>query len=102
MLNGITQHNNLAAIENRRTGRSPLVCGVVVFAGVNNAEVLLPQEVAVTAVAVQAFGPQQYEDVLAVRSGSRRCVTVMRMAVDLRYTFVERLLPKDFSADALE
>src|SRR5215212_2897293 len=70
-------------VDDGRAAVLPLIIRVVEPAGVEHAEVLLPEELARQVVVVETFGAEEHEEVLAVGRGGRGGVRRLRVALDL-------------------
>ena len=84
-----------AVVEDRRAARLPLHLRRGEPAGVEHAEILLPELFALQVVRIQPFGSEERDQPLAV--GRERRVGVGRLGVplDLRHGLEDRLLPLD-------
>ncbi len=84
-----------AVMDHRRAARLPLRAGHHVVAGVEQAEVLLPEQLPLHVEDVEPFGAEEGRDAFAV--GRERGVGVARLGVPLhlRHALVDALMPFD-------
>jgi hypothetical protein len=64
---------------------------------VENAEVLLPDQVALDIIAVQSLGAEERHDDLAVRASGCICVAALGVAADFWLAAVALASPEDFA-----
>src|SRR5262249_6337733 len=74
------------------------IVGIVEPAGVEHAQTLLPEELAIAVVAVKAFRAERGEDMAAVGRRRRVGVAALRVAFDLGHARAGRLFPDDLAA----
>ena len=80
-------------VDDRRARRAPLVLGQVVGAGVEDAEILLPHQLAAHVEGVEALRAEERDDVTAVGRGRRVGVGRLDVTLLARHALVRRGLP---------
>ena len=89
---GLDDH--AVAVDDRRAGEPPLRVGHHEEAGVEQAEVLLPDRLALHVEGVQPFGAEERHDVAAVGGERRAGVGRLGVPLDLRHAGVRGALPE--------
>ena len=98
----IALHVDTSVVNHRRTRPPPLRIGRSEVTGVEHAKVLLPQELAIDGVDVQAFTTEERCDVGSVRSRSRCGVRAFRMPLDRRHAMKRNLRPQHFAVGLIQ
>src|SRR5262249_10463279 len=88
--------------DDRRAADAPLVVGVVEPAGVQEAKVFLPQQLAVHVVRIEAFRSKRDDDAASIGHRRRRRLTRFRVALRLRNSLVSDTLPEDLARTLVE
>src|SRR5207248_2242194 len=91
----VTLHEHAVLVDDRGTAEAPLVFRVVEPAAVEPAQVALPEQLAVTIIAVQPLGPEAGDDVPTVGRRSRVGVRTLHVALHLGHALTGRPLPDD-------
>src|SRR5262249_12697055 len=94
----VALHDHEILVDDRRAADAPLVIGIEEPAGVEHAEILLPQELSVEVVRIQPLRTERHDHLLAVGDRCRRRLARFRMPLRLRDAFVGDFVPDDLSA----
>src|SRR5207237_4859458 len=98
----VALEDDAALVDHRGTGESPLVLPLDGEAGVEGAEVALPEELAVEVVAVEPLGPEAGNHARAVGGRGAVGVAPLQVPLDLRHALEGGLRPEDFAREAVE
>src|SRR5439155_20376557 len=91
----VALHDNQVLVQNRRAARAPFKIGIVEKPGIDQAQILFPEKLAVEVVCVEALGSKERDDDAAIGSRSRGGMASGDMSLGFRYTCTGCSFPQD-------
>src|SRR5262249_32622959 len=98
----VALNDNQVLVDNGGAGCLPLITRIIEPTGVENAQVLLPLQLAVNVVAEESLGSKESNYILSVSRWSRGGVTRLDVALYLWNAFGRNLIPDDPSRALVE
>src|SRR5262249_40443778 len=94
--------DHAVAVDDRRTAELPLRGWDEEEAGIEDAELLLPEEIPIGVVAVKPLRAEEGHDVLSIGGDGAVRVRGLRMALDLRHAGARRPFPENLAGALIE